>query len=139
MGMNATLHIKDTAVLNTNGDPTWQPVKGISGALGTTLNSLLAGENQSLDRQFGGGLASYSSVTADKAVKTGAGVLYGVHCLTNGTMAAIYDNTSAAGQALMIPGAMTAGQTVSFSGLGVAFTTGCYADWTSGTFLVLYL
>lgn len=33
MGMNATLHAKDTSVLNPQGDPTWQPLKSNAGAL----------------------------------------------------------------------------------------------------------
>lgn len=82
----------------------------------------------------------YAVVTADLAVapKPGA-VLYGIVCIANGTMAAIYDNASAASGNVLIPSqALTAGQSFLFGGLGVTVNAGIYADWTSGTFLVLY-
>jgi hypothetical protein len=54
-------------------------------------------------------------------------------------MAGIYDNASAASGNLLIPSqALTAGQQFNFGGVGVIANNGIYADWTSGSFLVLY-
>lgn len=82
----------------------------------------------------------YAVVTADAAVaaKPGA-VLYGIVCTSAGTMAGIYDNASAASGPLLIPSqALTAGQSFLFGGVGIVVNNGIFADWTSGTFLVLY-
>ncbi len=82
----------------------------------------------------------YAVVTADMAVapKSGA-VLYGIVCTSSGTLAGVYDNASAASGPLLIPSqALTAGQSFYFGGAGVMVNNGIFADWTSGTFLVLY-
>lgn len=100
---------------------------------------LLTGENQQFDRLFGGAFAQYAAVGADSLIKTGPGILYGVLCTGAGTLVGLYDNTSASGTGLILPGAMTLNQFVSFGGVGVQFNTGLYADWTSGSFIVLYV
>lgn len=82
----------------------------------------------------------YAVVTADMAVAPKAGaVLFGIVCISAGTMAGVYDNASAASGPLLIPSqALTTGQTFLFGGIGLVVNAGIYADWTSGTFLVLY-
>lgn len=82
----------------------------------------------------------YAVVGADMAVSNAAGaVLYGIVCITNGTMAGVYDNASAASGQVLIPSqALTAGQQFTFNGLGVSCNNGIFCDWTSGSFLVLY-
>ena len=80
------------------------------------------------------------AVTADAAVKPGGPcVLGGVICTSNGTLAGLFDNASAASGKTMFPSlAMTAGQVVLFGERGLNCDNGIYADWTSGAFLVLY-
>lgn len=82
----------------------------------------------------------YAAVGADTAVSNAAGVvLYGIVCISNGTMAGVYDNASAASGQLLIPSqALTAGQQYLFGALGVTCNNGIFCDWTSGSFLVLY-
>lgn len=101
--------------------------------------TLLTGENQQFDRLFGGAMAQYAAVGADTLIKSGSGIIYGVLCTSAGTLVGLYDNTAASGTALMLPGAMTANQFISFGGVGVQFNTGLYADWTSGSFIILYV
>ena len=82
---------------------------------------------------------NYTLVTEDVAVRDRRACLLGIVCITAGTMAGVYDNASAASGTLLIPSqALTAGQSFYFSGLGVECKNGIFADWTSGSFLVLW-
>lgn len=96
---------------------------------------LLTGEMQQFNRLAGGPVVKYAVVTADAAVATGPAILYGIVNIAAGTMAAVYDNTAASGTVL-IPSSTGS---VNFAGMGVLCNNGIYADWTSGTWLVLYV
>lgn len=116
-----------------------QPISAYDQQVVITGNTvLLSGELQTINRLAGGAICSYNYVTADALVKTGQGIFYGVFCVSAGTMAAVYDNTSASGNLLL---ASQVGVANTFYGppAGVLTTTGIYADWTSGTWLVLYV
>lgn len=102
--------------------------------LNTELDTLLAGELQQFNRLAGGAIVKYASVGADTAVVSGPAILYGIVLIAAGTMANVYDNTAASGTVL-IPSTTA---TVMFNGVGVLCNNGIYADWTSGTWLVLY-
>lgn len=136
MGMHVTLHGKNDTFAN-GADGTWQPVK--VNAAGQLSIAMLNGELAQFNRLAGGAIVNYAAVTADTTVATGAGILYGIVCISAGTMAAIYDNTSASGTILIPSQALTAGQMFTFSGVGITTTIGIHADWTSGTWLVLYV
>lgn len=103
------------------------------------LNTLVSGELQQLNRLAGGAICNKTLVTADVVVKAGPALLYGIVCITAGTMAAVYDNTSAAGTIVIPSQALTAGQMFTFGGIGVSMDNGIFADWTSGSFLVLWV
>lgn len=98
----------------------------------------LAGQLNNLDRFAGGSLVNYTAVTSDSTIATGDSILYGIICLTNGTMAGVHDGTTAAGQLILPSQTLTAGQQVNFGGMGIICSTGIFADWTSGSFLVLF-
>lgn len=98
------------------------------------LDDLIAGENQTFNRLMGGAVCKYAVVTADGVVSATPAILYGVVLIAAGTMANIYDNTAASGT-VVIPSTTAS---VNFGGVGVLMNNGIYADWTSGTWLVLY-
>jgi hypothetical protein len=62
------------------------------------------------------------------------GILYGVIMIGAGTLAAVYDALTVTGTAI-IPSTTV---TFTYQGYGVKCPTGITADWTSGTWLVLY-
>jgi len=102
--------------------------------------SLLSGEDQTLGRTFGGMAVEKYSLTGD-GVPTGwigPGRVTSIRCLTNGTIAGLYDNTSAAGTNLMVGQAMTANQVFSLASAGEAvyFDIGPFFDITGGTYIV---
>jgi len=79
----------------------------------------------------------YKIVTSDATgldIASGPAILYGVVMVAAGTMAGVYDALTVTGTALIA--STTA--TVTFGGLGIICPTGITADWTSGTWLVLY-
>lgn len=85
-----------------------------------------------------------ATLTADSAAVTGAGWLYGVVIVTDGTNAptiAIYDNTSATGTKLvpdMVLAATPRVQTLSLDP-ALAFSTGAYVDITLGGGTIAYM
>lgn len=82
-------------------------------------------------------VCKYKVVTSDATgldVATGPAILFGIVLIAAGTMASVYDSTTAAGNVL-IPSTTA---TVTFNGLGIICPTGITCDWTSGTWLVLY-
>jgi hypothetical protein len=110
------------AYVNSSG----QQLVTQNGDLGATYN-----------RVAGGAISPYASITGDGAAKAAPGILYGIVCLTNGSIL-LYDNASAAsGQVLYPNTALTAGQIVTFGGVGIVAVNGVYADITGGTYIVL--
>lgn len=93
---------------------------------------LLSGELQNYNRLAGGAIAGYTQVStsAGQTIKSGTGLLYGIHVVAVGTSPTItiYDNTTAAGVVLMqIPTAsIVAGATITFSGIGMATSNGIH-------------
>lgn len=73
--------------------------------------------------------ASYTQITADTLIKTGAGRVFGVivSSHTSGTLK-LWDNTSAATSPLTNTYTFPSGSSVLSFGSGVEFTTGLYAD-----------
>lgn len=69
----------------------------------------------------------------------GACVVYGIYCITAGTIAGMYDyGGSASGPNYAVAIALTARQKIEFAGgRGVLFAAGVYLDITGGTYLVL--
>lgn len=110
-----------------------------TGTAEVSLASLLSGELQQFNRLAGGAICPYVPVSADTVVSSGPAVYYGAFCVAAGTMAAIYDNTSASGTKLLDSQVGVANTFYGFGGLGVQCANGIYADWTSGTWLVLCL
>jgi len=99
---------------------------------------LLTGELQQFNRLAGGPICKYAVVTSDATglnIANGPAILYGIVLIAAGTMAAVYDGVTAAGNVL-IPSTTA---TVNFGGAGVLCTNGITCDWTSGTWLVLYV
>jgi hypothetical protein len=62
------------------------------------------------------------------------GILYGVINIAAGTLAGVYDALTVTGTAI-IPSTTV---TFTYQGYGVYCPTGITADWTSGTWLILY-
>ena len=62
------------------------------------------------------------------------GILYGVIMVSAGTLAGVYDAATVTGTAI-IPSTTV---TFTYQGYGVLCPTGITADWTSGTWLILY-
>ena len=91
----------------TGGDPS-------TDSSGNTLVSnatLLSGEDQTLDRLWGGAVCTYSQLAATGVVKASPGALYGVMPVSVGTSAVltVYDNaTTATGTALILAYTATA-------------------------------
>lgn len=71
----------------------------------------------------------YANITADTAVKSGAGTFYGfiVNSHTSGTLK-VWDNTSAATTVLMNTYTFAAGSSEHLFPMGISFNTGLYAD-----------
>lgn len=108
-----------------------------TGALPTRLSTLLSGELQQFNRLAAGPIVQYAVVTSDATgldVAAGPAILYGVILIAAGTMASVYDGTTAAGNVL-IP---STAATFMFNGMGILCNNGITCDWTSGTWLVLY-
>lgn len=102
------------------------------------LSHYLQGELSQFNRLAGGAIVSYSLIGADTAVSSGPCIYYGAFCLATGTMAAIYDNTTASGTKLLDSQVGSANTFYGVQGVGIQCANGIYADWTSGSWLVLY-
>ena len=99
---------------------------------------LLTGELQQFNRLAGGPICEYAVVTSDATglnVANGPAILYGIVLIAAGTMASVYDGTTAVGNVL-IPSTTAS---VNFGGTGVLCVNGITCDWTSGTWLVLFV
>jgi len=134
MGMHVTLHGKNDTPFN-GADGSWQPVK--VNAAGQLSIAMLNGELAQFNRLAGGPITQYAVVTSDATglnVASGPAILYGIVLIAAGTMANVYDGTTAAGNVL-IPSTTA---TTTFGGIGVLCVNGITCDWTSGTWLVLY-
>ena len=113
----------------------------VSENLATTIRTLLAGENQTDDRIYGGNKpASKSALTGTAAVKASAGLYYGYTVTTALSAAAItiYDNASAASGTVIdvIPASTAAGSTKNLAS-PIPCTNGIYASF-GGTGTVLF-
>ena len=109
-----------------------------SGNLKVSQGTLLAGEIQQFNRLGAGPIVQYKVVTSDAtglSVASGPAILYGVVMIAAGTMASVYDGVTATGS-VMIPSTTV---TFMFNGAGILCNTGITCDWTSGTWLVLYV
>lgn len=75
--------------------------------------------------------ATYSNITADTALKSAAGRLFGFACnsTTSGTIK-IWDNTAGSGTVILNTFTPAAGTFYMFAA-AVIFNTGCYADVTN--------
>lgn len=107
-----------------------------SAGLPVTLSSLLSGENQTFNRLMGGAVCKYAIVGADTVVSAAPAILYGVFLLSAGTMASVYDHASAASGNAVIPSTTAS---YHFNGAGILMNNGIFCDWTSGSWLVLYV
>ena len=83
-------------------------------------------------------VCTYTVVTSDATGLNVSGgkpaVLYGLQLVSAGTMAAVYNSKTAAGD-VMIPSTTAS---VNFGGAGVLCENGITCDWTSGTWNVLW-
>src|SRR5687768_7633618 len=113
----------------------------MSGGYPTKIVELLAGESQQHDRLLGGAASAYNEASADKLIKTGAGIFYGVVITTalGANPLAIRDSaTAGAGTVLMtIPASAPVGSTYVLP-VGIIFNTGLFVDFAgTGTVIVL--
>lgn len=94
-----------------------------------TLTPKLAGEDITNDVMKTVQTASYTNITADTLIKTGAGKFYGfiVNSHSSGTIK-IWDNTSAATTVLLNTITLAAGPQSWALPIGIDFATGLYAD-----------
>ena len=99
---------------------------------------LISGELQQFDRMAGGAILSAKTVGADTVVVSGPAIYYGAFCTSAGTMAAVYDNVAASGKVLLASQAGAANTFYGIPGVGILCDNGIYADWTSGSWLILY-
>lgn len=134
MGQHATMHVKSTEDFNGQ-DGKWLPARG--NAAGQLSIALLAGELQQFNRLAGGAIYNYTAVGADTIVSPTPALFGGIVCLTNGTSPVMYDNTSATGQVILPGIAMTAGQVITLPA-AIITEIGLFADWTTGTYLILH-
>lgn len=111
--------------------------------IGVSNNALLAGENQTDDRLYGGPApASKTALTASGVVKASAGKYYGYIVTTALSAAAItiYDNASAAsGTVVDVIPASTGAGTRGVLSAPVSCANGVYASFAgTGTVLFVY-
>ena len=103
-----------------------------------TLEAAPPAYNQQFGLNIAGHVWQYKLVTSDASglnIANGPAILGGIFLIAAGTMASVYDSATAAGNVL-IPSTTA---TVHFNGNGVMCPNGITCDWTSGTWLVLYL
>lgn len=98
------------------------------------------GRYSQFNRSFGGMAVKKFDLTADGLPVgwTGPGLITSIRCLTNGTIAGLYDAASAVGTNLMPAFAMTANNVYPLSGAGEAvfFDISPFFDITLGTYEV---
>lgn len=115
----------------------FQIISALNG--GVSLSTLLQGELTQFNRLAGGAIVSAALISADAVVVSGPCIYYGAFCLATGTMAAIYDNTTASGIKLLDSQVGAANTFYGVPGVGIQCANGIYADWTSGSWLVLHV
>lgn len=102
-----------------------------------TLEAAPPAYNQQFGLNIAGHVWQYKLVTSDATglnIANGPAILGGVYMIAAGTLAAVYDSATAAGN-VVIPSTTA---TVHFNGNGVMCANGITCDWTSGTWLVLF-
>lgn len=136
MGMHTTIHGKTVESFNGQSGK-WVPIK--VEADGSLSIALLAGELQQFNRTAAGPIVEYAVVTSDATglnVASGPAILYGlIRTSASGDIVGVYNGVTATGDVVI--GAAT--DSVAFAGMGVICDTGITVDWTSGTWLVLYV
>lgn len=98
-----------------------------------TLGTLISGEDQTLNRLWGGPKGLCTSLTADGVIKASAGVLMSVN-ITNASAnddVLIYDNASAASGTVVFDALNVAAGTTIFPNVPAAATNGLYMDLTT--------
>jgi hypothetical protein len=104
------------------------------------MNELTTGELQQFNRQAGGPIVLQSDpITADGVVVSGPCIYYGAICLGAGDIVAIYDNLAASGTVLLGAQTGTLNTFYGVAGVGRQCSNGIYVNWTSGTWVVLYV
>lgn len=93
------------------------------------LNPKLAGEDITNDVMKVEERATYTNITADTLIKTGAGRFFGfiINSHTSGTLK-VWDNTAASSTVLMNTYTFPSGSSAVVFPCGVEYTTGLYAD-----------
>lgn len=113
----ATIKIGGRPYLDTASAPKIEDLLSVNGALKVYVDSLAAGEDQSLDVQHVIDSCDTYTVTATGTVFSGPGIVKGftVNAVGTGTTVTVYDNTSATGTAIYISGTLsTVGAVVTF-------------------------
>lgn len=90
------------------------------------------------NRTASGMVWQYKIVTSDATglnIASGPAIFGGVYLISAGTMASVYDSLTAAGT-VIVPSTTA---TVNYGGSGILMSNGITCDWTSGTWLVLYV
>ena len=137
--------MSDAAVLHViqEGETTPTPVPHTTGRPQMIMSSLLAGENQTDDRLYGGARpASYTVLTGGGVIKAGAGLYYGYKVTGNLGAGAITirDNASAdTGNVLDVIAASTSAPANGILATPIPCSAGIKATFAStGTVLFLY-
>lgn len=104
---------------------------------------LLAGESQQHDRLLGGAAGEYSVAIADKLVKSGPGIFYGVLVTTSPLGAGVInirDSIDTTGNVLMTVPASAPVGSIYVLPVGILFNAGLHVDFVStGSITVLYV
>ena len=130
MGQHVTIHGKTTEAFN-GADGKWIALR--TNSAGQLEIARLSGEFPQFNRLgvLNGGVGA--DVLATGLIRSTAGIIYRIRCVTAGTVK-IWDNTSAAGTAILDTTAMTAGQVIE---LGEITNIGLFATVTSGTYRIV--
>ena len=122
------------SAVSADGDAVWAWFDR-NGRIVSTLGTLIAGEDQTNNRLMTMPSYSYTHITADAAVKSGAGVLHTVTISSDATATAgtivIYDNTAESGTviaSITVTAAYYTPVTLTFD---AAFATGLYVGFTT--------
>lgn len=138
----ATIKIGGRPYLDTAAAPKIEDLLSVNGALKVYVDSLAAGEDQSLDVQHVAPYAEPYRVTADGQVITGPCIVYGF-VTTAGTSPtlALYDGTSTSGTLIYGGGATETAGAIKNLSAAIYCATGLYADvgGTSPAFTVYAL
>jgi hypothetical protein len=103
-----------------------------------TYESAPAAYLEQFNREASGMVWQYKIVTSDATgldIAGGPAIFGGIYLISAGTMASVYDSLTATGT-VIVPSTTA---TVNYGGSGVLMSNGITCDWTSGTWLVLYV